>query len=147
MYLLLISFSISFGIYLAIDAFQRCNKAADKLYIELPSASYADRFLESLNLDIQEFWTWIPTFFKVYIIGIVETIYIALRKRGHFKESITQVQNENHTDEMVQRFIKDGNTTSPPLAVVTGGDSGIGLEICKGLLHAGYHVIIGTMTV
>ncbi|CAO3608376.1 unnamed protein product [Mucor hiemalis] len=32
----------------------------------------------------------------------------------------------------------------PPLAVVTGGDSGIGLEICKGLLHAGYHVIIGT---
>lgn len=147
MYLLLISFSLSFGIYLAIDAFQRCTKSADKLYIELQSASYSDCFLESLNVDMQEFWTWIPTFFKVYIVGIVETIYIALRKRGYFKESITQVESENHTDEIVQRFIEDGNTTSSPLAVVTGGDSGIGLEICKGLLHAGYHVIIGTMTV
>lgn len=147
MYLILTSFSISFVIYLVIDSFQRCTKSANKLHLELRSVSYADCFLESLNVDIQEYWTWVPTFFKVYIIGIIETVYIALRKRGYFKNSITQVQNENHTDEIVERFNQDGISTMPPLAVITGGDSGIGFEISKGLLLAGYRVIIGTIIV
>lgn len=147
MYLLLTSFSVSFVIYLIIDSFRRCTKLADKLQLEHQSVSYADCFLESLNIDIQEYWTWVPTFFKVYIIGIIETVNIALCKRGYFKNSITQVQNEIHTDEIIERFNQDGTNTKPPMAVITGGDSGIGFEISKGLLQAGYHVIIGTMIV
>lgn len=29
-----------------------------------------------------------------------------------------------------------------PIALVTGGNTGIGFETCKGLLHAGFHVIV-----
>lgn len=33
--------------------------------------------------------------------------------------------------------------TSRPIALVTGGNAGIGLETCKGLLAAGFHVVVG----
>ena len=34
-------------------------------------------------------------------------------------------------------------TDSSPIALVTGGNAGIGFETCKGLVAAGYHVIVG----
>ena len=36
----------------------------------------------------------------------------------------------------------DSATNSRPIALVTGGNAGIGFETCKGLLEAGFHVII-----
>lgn len=43
----------------------------------------------------------------------------------------------------------DGNKHSPRskrrnrVAVVTGGDSGVGLQVARGLLRAGYRVYVG----
>lgn len=76
--------------------------------------------------------------FKVYLIGVVETVYITLYQRGLFKSSSTRALNESHADALTHELNNDGS-----IAVITGGDSGIGLEICKGLLKAGFHVIIG----
>ncbi|KAG1516563.1 hypothetical protein G6F53_002064 [Rhizopus delemar] len=39
---------------------------------------------------------------------------------------------------------KEKHKNETPTAVITGGDSGIGLEITRSLLQAGFHVIIGT---
>ncbi|EIE83307.1 hypothetical protein RO3G_08012 [Rhizopus delemar RA 99-880] len=38
---------------------------------------------------------------------------------------------------------KEKHKNETPTAVITGGDSGIGLEITRSLLQAGFHVIIG----
>jgi len=40
--------------------------------------------------------------------------------------------------------MNDTTTGSKPIALVTGGNAGIGFETCKGLLEAGHHVIVGT---
>jgi hypothetical protein len=143
MLLILASFSISLLIYLIIDALRRCGESAKKLESELNSVPYADCYLEAINVDINEYWTWVPTFLKVYLIGIVETVYITLRKRGLFTGSITQSAHESQIDELVQHYVNNKEQNDSLLAVITGGDSGIGLEICKGLLDAGYQVIIG----
>lgn len=133
MFLLLVSFSISFGAYFLREKLKHLDNSAN----QLQHASYADCFLEAVNLDIHQ-WTWVPTYFKVYFIGVVETVYIALCQRGLFKSSSTRVMNESHVDELARESKNDGQ-----IAVITGGDSGIGLEICRGLLDAGFHVIIG----
>ena len=39
--------------------------------------------------------------------------------------------------------MNDTPTGSKPVALVTGGNAGIGFETCKGLLEAGHHVIVG----
>ncbi|MBT8493381.1 MAG: SDR family NAD(P)-dependent oxidoreductase, partial [Deltaproteobacteria bacterium] len=36
----------------------------------------------------------------------------------------------------------EGNGPDGPIALVTGGNAGIGFETCKGLLEAGYHLVV-----
>lgn len=134
MFLLLVSFSISLVAYFIREKLRRLDDSAKRFE---HSTSYADCYLEAVNLDISQ-WTWVPTFFKVYFIGVVETVYITLCQRGLFKNSSTRAMNESHVDALSNESNNDGS-----IAVITGGDSGIGLEICKGLLDAGFHVIIG----
>ncbi|KAI9276404.1 hypothetical protein BY458DRAFT_505777 [Sporodiniella umbellata] len=85
--------------------------------------------LESANLNCQHRLYWLPIFIKVYIIGVVETIIIAIYRRGLF------------FDQTSEKSIEEKKALT---AVITGGDSGIGLEITKSLIEAHYHVIIGT---
>ncbi|CEP14150.1 hypothetical protein [Parasitella parasitica] len=47
-------------------------------------------------------------------------------------------------ERQVDTLIQSHKSIKTKTAVITGGDSGIGLEICHGLLAAGFHVIIGT---
>lgn len=98
----------------------------------------SDYRLEAFNIICHQS-TWIPVFIKVYLIGIVETLYIVCCKRGLFG-AMDQSGNEAQVDALIPTL--DENR----LAVITGGDSGIGFEICKGLLLANFHVIIGNPT-
>lgn len=139
MFLLAVSFGIALVIFLIIQKLQSFHNDAKALERDRFKASYADCYLEAVNLDMSQ-WIWLPTFLKVYIIGVVETIYIALCQRGLFEQSSTLEENENY----VNTFINEHTNNEGSIAVITGGDSGIGLEITKGLLGAGFHVIIGT---
>lgn len=142
MLLLIVSFVISFLAYFIVQKLQGFHNDAKAIQHDRFKASYADCYLEAVNLDMSQ-WTWLPTFLKVYIIGVVETIYITLCHRGLFEGSSTQSKNENYVD----MFVSEHNDYEGSIAVITGGDSGIGLEITKGLIEAGFHVIIGTFDI
>lgn len=143
MLLLFASFSFSLGLYFLIEKLRELTTCAKNLQQVNTNATFADCYLETVNLEIHS-WTWISTFPKVYIIGVVETIYIVLCKRGLFSASTTRVLNEQHVDDLVKQYVSSSNqAAAPEVAVITGGDSGIGLEITRGLLKAGFHVIIG----
>ncbi|KAL9557057.1 hypothetical protein MBANPS3_001583 [Mucor bainieri] len=140
MLLLLSSFSITLFLYFVITSIVQINQVSTQLHASsAPSVRISDCRLEAANIVCNQ-WTWAPVFIRVYLIGIFETIYIALCKRGLFKHSLSQHANEQQVDTLVQSH----ENTAPQTAVITGGDSGIGLEICKGLLEAGFRVIIGT---
>jgi hypothetical protein len=140
MLLLFASFSISLGIYFLIEKTRELTESAKKLHQQDAITSFADCYLEAVNLNIRSL-TWLSTFFKVYLIGVVETIYITLCKRGLLKSSTTHAFNKEHVDTLVSEY--NNNEALQQLAVITGGDSGIGLEISRALLNAGFHVIIG----
>ena len=38
--------------------------------------------------------------------------------------------------------MQESSTESTRVALVTGGNAGIGFKTCKGLLHAGFHVVL-----
>ncbi|CAO0797561.1 unnamed protein product [Mucor circinelloides] len=140
MLLLLSSFSITLFLYFLIQSIIQINELSSKLHASaVPSVRKSDCTLEAVNIVCNR-WTWAPVFIRVYLIGIFETIYIALCKRGLFKHSLSQRLNEQQVDTLVQSYENSKTQT----AVITGGDSGIGLEICKSLMKAGFHVIIGT---
>ncbi|KAI8095552.1 hypothetical protein BDF21DRAFT_406172 [Thamnidium elegans] len=139
MFLLALSFSISLVAFVVFQKLQSFHDDAKALERDRFKASYADCYLEAVNLDMSQ-WIWLPTFLKVYIIGVVETIYITLCQRGLFEWSSTLTKNENYVDTLVNEHTDNEGS----IAIITGGDSGIGLEITKGLLGAGFHVIIGT---
>lgn len=141
MLLLLSSFSITLFLYFLIQSIIQINALSNQLHASsAPSVRISDCRLEATNIVCNR-WTWAPVFIRVYLIGIFETIYIALCKRGLFKNSLSQQLNEQQVDTLVQSYENAALQT----AVITGGDSGIGLEICKGLLGAGFHVIIGNI--
>ncbi|GAA5808363.1 hypothetical protein MFLAVUS_001754 [Mucor flavus] len=135
MFLLAVSFSISLVSFIVFQKLQSFHNDAKALERDRFKASYADCYLEAVNLDMSQ-WIWLPTFLKVYIIGVVETIYITLCQRGLFEWSSTLTKNENYVDTLVNEHTDNEGS----IAVITGGDSGIGLEITKGLLGAGFHL-------
>ncbi|KAK4514560.1 uncharacterized protein ATC70_002158 [Mucor velutinosus] len=140
MLLLLSSFSITLFLYFLIQSIIQIDALSNQLHASIaPSVRKSDCRLEAINIVCNR-WTWAPVFIRVYLIGIFETVYIALCKRGLFKHSLSQHLNEQQVDTLMQSY----ENTTPQTAVITGGDSGIGLEICKGLLGSGFHVIMGT---
>ncbi|CEG72740.1 hypothetical protein RMATCC62417_08240 [Rhizopus microsporus] len=108
-------------------------------------SSFQKQALEAANLKCQETLWWLPTLIKVYLIGILETIYIAVYKRGLFPSSITKEENEAKVSQLIDRYLESHKQDNQqPIAVITGGDSGIGLEITKSLKRCGFELIIGT---
>lgn len=107
-------------------------------------SSFQKQALEAANLKCQEKLWWLPTLIKVYLIGILETIYIAVYKRGLFPSSITKEENEAKVSQLIDRYLESHKQDNQqPIAVITGGDSGIGLEITKSLKRCGFELIIG----
>ncbi|KAI9481619.1 MAG: hypothetical protein EXX96DRAFT_567406 [Benjaminiella poitrasii] len=144
MLLLFATFSITFIIYLFIYNIQKIRDASRKLNSIDPSKPIAQCYLETINMECSQ-WTWMPVFIRVYLVGMFETAYIVIHKRGLFKGSTTRLSNEKCVDDLIQSY--KAKEDYPGLAVFTGGDSGIGFHICKGLLLAGFHLIIGTRSI
>lgn len=141
MLLLLFSFSSTLLLYFFIQSIIQINDISNRIHESIAQSCVrkSDCRLEAVNIACNT-WTWIPVFIRVYLIGIFETVYIAICKRGLFKDSLSQQMNEHQVDTLIQSY---QGTTHEQIAVITGGDSGIGLEICRGLLEAGFRVIIG----
>src|SRR5690242_6199216 len=63
-----------------------------------------------------------------------------------------RTSGEDMTSEMVPRTAHHGSSNEgdaevEPLAVVTGGNRGIGLELCRQLAQDGYVVVLGSRDV
>ncbi|RCI01843.1 Retinol dehydrogenase 13 [Rhizopus stolonifer] len=140
MLLLSSSFVVSLVLYLVIHFIINAKRTTNELVSTRRVPSKSSAFLEACNTELNK--TPLPVFIRVYLIGIFETIYIALCQRGLFNASTTKDINEQQVDAIARLF--QGNQA---LAVITGGDSGIGLEICKVLLKAGFRVVIGTRSI
>lgn len=140
MILLLVSFSVSLVFFALYQALTQIFEEAKKINFAKPALTVSECRLEAANLEIHK-QSRIPVLIRVYLVGIFETIYIALCKRNLFKESSVSTTPTRPINDVIQSY-----TANPGLAVVTGGDSGIGYEVCKGLLKAGFCVIIGNPT-
>ncbi|ORY99434.1 hypothetical protein BCR43DRAFT_472122 [Syncephalastrum racemosum] len=86
---------------------------------------------------------FIPVFLRVYAIGVIETITTVLWKRGWLG---TQRHTSEETVDNIVRDYIDSHPRPGRVALITGGDSGIGLQIVCGLLRAGFHVILACRT-
>ncbi|KAI8149703.1 hypothetical protein BJV82DRAFT_130599 [Fennellomyces sp. T-0311] len=77
----------------------------------------------------------VPVWIRVYAIGVVDTITTVLWRRGLLGTS-------SSADELIEKYGKQKDK----VCIITGGDSGIGLEVVRGLLQAGLKVIIASRT-
>ncbi|KAG1174297.1 hypothetical protein G6F70_005164 [Rhizopus microsporus] len=58
---------------------------------------------------------------------------------------INKKENEAKVSQLIDRYLESHKQDNQqPIAVITGGDSGIGLEITKSLKRCGFELIIGT---
>ncbi|KAI9492642.1 hypothetical protein BDB00DRAFT_827479 [Zychaea mexicana] len=82
---------------------------------------------------------WVPTWFRVYAIGVVDTVATVLWKR---------IIEANTAEQLVRTYATSNNkvNNNSRLCIITGGDSGIGLEVARGLREAGLRVIIASRT-
>ncbi|KAI8372338.1 hypothetical protein EDC96DRAFT_500741 [Choanephora cucurbitarum] len=131
MMLIFVLLCFSLLIYFITKVIVRANKQTTNT----PSG-----LLEAANLELLH--TPLPVLIRVYLIGIFETIYITCCHRGLFKHATTHRDNEKLIDDWTNAFQGPCG-----LAVITGGDSGIGREITHSLLTAGFQVILGTHSV
>ncbi|KAI8059295.1 hypothetical protein BC940DRAFT_338286 [Gongronella butleri] len=81
----------------------------------------------------------LPTFIKVYLLGMLETLAIVLWKRALLGST-----SREQIEDMVDHLCSQHKYERPPTAIITGGDAGIGFEITCGLLRAGFHVILAS---
>ncbi|KAG2220453.1 hypothetical protein INT45_004195, partial [Circinella minor] len=90
-----------------------------------------------INEIIHDLPSFIPTWLRVYAIGIVDTLSTVVWRR---------LVKANDIGQFLYTF-KEKHEQSNRLCILTGGDSGIGLEIARGLLEAGVKVIIASRSI
>lgn len=106
------------------------------LETETPSSSmWQEQLIDLVHLSCAQA-CWIPTFIRVYFLGVFECLI------NTFQKSIWTSQYIGREDQIQALVESARDAETPRLAVVTGGDSGIGCELTKALLQSGVHVII-----
>ncbi|KAF7722963.1 hypothetical protein EC973_002474 [Apophysomyces ossiformis] len=103
----------------------------------------ASKWMLALCL-VLNFTSWLSTYTRTYLIGMLEALLNVIFKRALFGFP-PRAAFEKAVDFYVEEFRK-ANPDKRFNAVVTGGDRGIGFEIARGLLEAGFHVIIASQT-
>ncbi|KAI9305878.1 hypothetical protein BJ944DRAFT_287466 [Cunninghamella echinulata] len=136
-------FSILFIIICLFFIYQLYISNQQTIHTPLSIHPYASTVLQKVNLVTSQL-SFIPTFFRVYFLGVIETVIILFWKRGIFGGK-TNVDTEMAIDQLIQQYQLD-STKQQRYAIITGADSGIGFEIAKSLLMIGYHVIIASRT-
>ncbi|GAB5587473.1 hypothetical protein Unana1_02373 [Umbelopsis nana] len=82
----------------------------------------------------------IPVPLKVYIVGAVECLVILFRR---YVVPAQQRGRDQAILDLIECEIREnGQAMYKRLAVITGGDSGIGCELAKALLRSGFNVVI-----
>ncbi|KAI9261646.1 hypothetical protein BDA99DRAFT_538034 [Phascolomyces articulosus] len=89
-----------------------------------------------INTMIYKLPPIVPTWCRVYAIGVVDTIATVLWRRT------VKANTMGHLLKMYGKQQQEPDR----LCIITGGDSGIGLEIARGLLQDGLRVVIASRT-
>jgi hypothetical protein len=104
---------------------------------QTPTSSPRQGFIDIVHLTCSN-TSWIPPFFRVYFLGVFEFAINAIEK--------FILPNPNDSKErQIQNLINSARQRGDlkgKLAVITGGDSGIGCELAKALIECGMNVII-----
>lgn len=111
----------------------------DLKYTNRPTRTQSPRqgFIDTVHLSCVKA-TWIPIFFRVYFLGIFEFIINAIEK---FILPNPNGSKESQIQELIDSARRSGDVKGK-LAIVTGGDSGIGCELAKALIECDMDVII-----
>ncbi|KAG2183804.1 hypothetical protein INT43_006815 [Umbelopsis isabellina] len=111
----------------------------DLKYTDRPSQTQSPRqsFIDIVHLFCVKA-TWIPAFFRVYFLGIFEFVINAIEK---FILPNPNGSKESQIQDLIDSARGRGDLKGK-LAVITGGDSGIGCELAKALIECDMDVII-----
>ncbi|KAF9151970.1 hypothetical protein BG015_005968 [Linnemannia schmuckeri] len=110
-----------------------------------PRAEWYDNFMSGLTKKSK----YMPYFIALGVVGVTELGFNVWQRRQ-------QPDLEEQSKKRLQGWIDQAKTTaaaaaqsgaSPRVAVVTGGNAGLGLHTSKALVEAGYRVIIACRSV
>ncbi|KAJ2955202.1 hypothetical protein NQZ79_g8769 [Umbelopsis isabellina] len=111
----------------------------DLKYTDRPSRTQSPRqsFIDIVHLSCVNA-TWMPAFFRVYFLGIFEFVINAIEK---FILPNPNGSKESQIQKLIDSARRRGELRGK-LAIITGGDSGIGCELAKALIECDMDVII-----
>jgi hypothetical protein len=96
-----------------------------------------EKFIDLVHLSCSQA-SWLPIFIKVYFLGVFECIINTFQK---YILPSQQGSRDNQIESLIAEA-RDNQSRKKTLAVITGGDSGIGLELAKALIDSGMDIII-----
>ncbi|KAI8582039.1 hypothetical protein K450DRAFT_278430, partial [Umbelopsis ramanniana AG] len=98
---------------------------------------WQEKFVDFVHLSCSQ-TNWLPVFIKVYFLGVFECIINTIHK-------YIFVNDQGSRNDQIKNLIESARDKQSPtkrLAVITGGDTGIGCELAKALMESGMDVII-----
>jgi hypothetical protein len=98
---------------------------------------WQEKFVDFVHLSCSQA-SWLPIFIKVYFLGVFECVINTIQKYV----LVNDQDNKNNQIKSLIDKARDNQSPNKRLAVITGGDTGIGCELAKALMDSGMDVII-----
>ena len=98
---------------------------------------WQEKFVDFVHLSCSQA-SWLPIFIKVYFLGVFECVINTIQKYVLVND---QGSKNNQIKSLIETA-RDNQSPNKRLAVITGGDTGIGCELAKALMDSGMDVII-----
>lgn len=96
-----------------------------------------EKFVDFVHLSCSQ-TSWLPIVIRVYFLGVFECFINTMQKYVLVDD---QGSKNNQIKNLIQKA-RDKQSPKRRLAVITGGDTGIGCELAKALMESGMDVII-----